>query len=317
MFNSPMNNNSLVSQDSGSSSSSSSSEGGRSSESPSLWARVRSMMKARAENNLRDTIEEYIDEPEKSDSGSAVQHERALLSNILDLRDLTVDHVMVPRADILALSVDAARSDILKFFSGVHVSRVPVYRDTLDHVVGTVHIKDILTALADEREIILTDMLTDAPVISPSMPLLDVLLEMRHHRRHMAIVVDEYGGVDGLITVGDVVEAIVGEMEDEHDRDDDPEMIDEKDGAILADARVDLEDFCERYGEIFDEEEMEECDTLGGLVFYVAGRIPARGEVITHETGLEFEIVDADPRRVHRLRIRGLADAKPLSYAAL
>jgi CBS domain containing-hemolysin-like protein len=276
---------------------------------PSIWVKLKEMVSGKADPSLRETIEDYFDEPEDSKPNSASQHERVLLSNILDLRDLTVDQVMIPRADILALNANTPQSDILRFFSEVHVSRVPVYQDTLDHVIGTVHIKDILSALADNKPIVLADMLTDVPVVSPSLKLLDMLLQMRQSQRHLAVVVDEYGGVDGLITVGDVIEAIVGEIQDEHNRDDAPGMIDEPDGAVLADARVDLEDFCERYSFVLNEDELEECDTLGGLVFYQAGRIPARGELVHHESGLIFEIVDADPRRVHRLRIRGLRDS--------
>ena len=269
------------------------------------------MLGFKHDSSLRETIEEYIEEEaEDEDEDSAAAHERILLSNILDLRDLTVDEVMVPRAEILALSVDTPQADILQFLAEVAVSRVPVYEDNLDTVIGTVHIKDILEALAAENPIRLRELVTDAPVISPSMPLLDMLLEMRQNRRHMAVVVDEYGGVDGLITVGDVIEAIVGEIEDEHDKDDDPEMIDEDGGVVLADARVDLDDFCERYNVTFSKEEMEECDTLSGLIFEIASRIPARGEILSHKSGLVFEIVDADPRRVHRVRIRGLLDSE-------
>lgn len=317
MLNTTMN-NSLPSQDSASSASPS--EGGRSSEGSSLWARISSFLRVRAGKKTSDKASGEFTGGDASGEAGSAEHTLALLSNIHDMRDLTVDHVMIPRADVLALEIDTPPEDVLKFFSSVHVSRVPVYHESLDSFLGTVHIKDVLTALAEGREIILRDMLTDAPVVSPTMPLLDMLLEMRRHRRHMAIVADEYGGMDGLVTIGDVVEAMIGEIDDEHDLDDEPEMVDEKGGAILADARVEIEDFCARYGAVFSEDVTEDCDTLGGLVFYVAGRVPARGEVITHEgSGITFEIVDADQRRIRRVRIRGVnkEEAASLSYAAV
>lgn len=261
----------------------------------------------KSDTTLRETIEEYIVEGDDAPALDQVsRHEKELLSNILQLRDLTVQEVMVPRADILALEVSSSKDDILKFFAEVQVSRVPVYNETLDDVWGTVHIKDVLVALAHGAELRLEDLVSDIPVISPSMQLLDLLLDMRQSRRHMALVVDEYGGIDGLITMGDIIESIVGEIDDEHDRDDDPEMVTAAGGAVLADARVELEDFCERYGHILTEEEMEENDTLGGLLFYLAGRVPARGEVFSHGSGAIFEVVDADPRRINRIRIRNI-----------
>ena len=136
--------------------------------------------------------------------------------------------------------------------------------------------------------------------------MLDLLLEMRVKRTHMALVVDEYGGIDGLLTIEDLVEEIVGEIQDEHDDEPEPQMVERPDGALLADARVELEEFEDRFGEIFSEDDKEDVDTLGGLVFALAGRVPVRGELIKHESGLVFEVVDGDPRRVRRLRIRNL-----------
>lgn len=258
-------------------------------------------------DTIRDTIAEYIETPEEEGQHDPTSyHERFLLSNILQLRDMTVDEVMVPRADIKALEVSTPQEDVLKFFTHVQVSRVPVYHDTLDDVWGTVHIKDILATLAENKSVVLEDLITDVPVISPSMPLLDLLLRMRQTRRHMALVVDEYGGIDGLVAIGDIIEAIVGEIDDEHDHDDDPQMVDTAGGSVLADARVDLDDFCNRYGAILSEEEREENDTLGGLAFSIAGKVPARGEILTHESGMIIEIIDADPRRINRMRIRNI-----------
>ncbi|MCC6598038.1 MAG: HlyC/CorC family transporter [Alphaproteobacteria bacterium] len=278
----------------------------------SLMKRVKSLFGhngGRNDNALREAIEEYIEESPDRDADEVSSHERLLFSNILDLRDIKVCDVMIPRADIAAIDVDTTKDDLLKFMAEKQYSRFPVYRDTLDDVLGTVHLKDIITAMAEGRKIRLKDFLTDIPIVSPSMPVLDLLLEMRKTRRHIALVVDEYGGIDGLVTIGDVMETIIGEIDDEHDREDAPQIIEEADGSILADARLDIEAFEDRYGAILSEEEREESDTLGGLVFAMAGRVPARGEVLTHTTGMIFEVLEADPRKISRLRIRDIPQA--------
>lgn len=272
-----------------------------------LFCALKSFLKPKADTSLREAIEEYIiEEPESFEANSEALQERVLFSNILSLRDISVDQVMVPRVDIVAIEVDAPREELLSIFAQKQVSRLPVYKDTLDHVLGTVHLKDIVAAIASGEEISIADHITEIPIVSPSMPVLDLLLKMRESRRHMALVVDEYGGIDGLVTIGDIVESIIGEIEDEHDTDTEPQLIEENDGSVLADARVDVEDFEQRYGELLNAQERAEIDTLGGLVFSIAGRIPARGEVITHNTGMVFEIMDADPRRVNVIRIRNI-----------
>lgn len=260
----------------------------------------------RNDNALREAIEEYIEETPDSEADEVSAHERQLLSNILHLRDVKVYDIMVPRADISAIEVDTAKDELLEIMAEKQFSRFPVYRGTLDEVLGTVHIKDIITAMAKGRKIRLKDLLTDIPIVSPSLPILDLLLEMRRTRRHIALVVDEYGGIDGLVTMGDVMETIIGEIDDEHDREEAPQIVEESDGSILADARLDIEEFEQRYGAILSEEEREESDTLGGLVFAMAGRVPARGEVLTHATGMVFEVLEADPRKISRLRIRDI-----------
>ena len=161
--------------------------------------------------------------------------------------------------------------------------------------------------MAAGQDVTIRDHLTDIPVISPSMPTLDLILEMRQSRRHMALVVDEHGGIDGLITLSDIIEEIVGEIEDEHDNgEDEPQMIRDEDGSIIADARIDVDDFETTYGALLDQDERDEIETLGGLVFAIAGRIPKRGEVLTHKSGMVFEVLEADPRRVHKVRIRDI-----------
>jgi magnesium and cobalt transporter len=204
--------------------------------------------------------------------------------------------------------------DVLRFLVKEGHSRVPVYRETLDDVIGMVHIKDLAILLFDRTDPPgqtlpapkLPDVTRKVLFVSPAARVLDILLEMRMSRIHMAAVVDEYGGVDGLITIEDVVEQIVGNIEDEHDTDEAPRMSDRADGAVFADARVEVTEFESRFGEIFSNSERESNDTLGGLVISLAGRVPGRNELIKHPSGIEFEVLDSDPRRVRRLRIRNI-----------
>ncbi|MCB1650968.1 MAG: HlyC/CorC family transporter [Alphaproteobacteria bacterium] len=270
-----------------------------------FFSRLKNVFKPdKSDASLRAAIEEYIDEQQEEDPVS--RHERDLFSNILKLRDIRVQEVMIPRADIVAIDVGISKNDLHDLLIKKQYSRIPVYKDTLDDVLGTVHLKDITAALVQNQDIVIKDLITETPIVSPAMPVLDLLLTMRQNRRHMALVVDEYGGIDGLVTIGDIIETIIGEIDDEHDSDEETQIKKTKDGALLVDARVDIEEFEDQYGRIFTEEEREESDTLGGLVFSLAGRIPARGEVLTHESGLEFEVLDADQRRINRMKIRNM-----------
>ena len=270
-----------------------------------FFARIKSIFQPpeKTEEALREAIEEYIVEPDGFNGDSVSTHERILLSNILALRDIAVVDVMIPRADIAAIDIDTSKDELFKFLSECQFSRFPIYKETLDDVIGTVHVKDIMAALAENKDINLKNILTEIPIVSPSMPILDLVLKMRSSSRHMAMVIDEYGGIDGLITLADVIEAIIGEIDDEHDTQEEPQMIKNPDGSITADARVDLVDFERQVGNILGKEEREESDTIGGLVFDLAGRVPARGEVITHPSGMLFEILEADPRRICRVKI--------------
>ena len=218
--------------------------------------------------------------------------------------------VLTITADIVAVEEKITRQELLTLLAEKQFSRIPVYRGSLDDVLGTIHIKDILACLAQNREITLADYISEVPVVSPSMPVLDLILEMRHQSRHMALVVDEYGGIDGLVTIGDIIESIVGDIADEHVNQPDPQLTRNADGTLLADARFDLETFEEMYGKIFSEEEHEESDTLGGLVCSIAGRVPARGEIILHDSEMVFEVLEADPRRVSLLRIRNIPESE-------
>ena len=276
-------------------------------ESGGLWSKIKGFFTPKTNgHNLREALEEYIEEADGEETESVSAHERTLIANILKMRDLTVVDVMIPRADIAAIDVDTSQDDLLKFLSERQFSRIPVYSGTLDKLIGTIHIKDILATLSCGETIDIRAMIREVPVVSPAMPVMDLMLEMRESKKHMALVVDEFGGIDGLVTIGDVLEAVIGEFDDEFEQDDEPQMIRKSDGTILANARLDIEEFEEECGLVLNAEDHEDIDTLGGLVFSIAGRVPARGEVIKHESGLVFEIIDADPRRVHILRIKNL-----------
>ena len=281
-----------------------------------LWQRLRGLVKSRqSEAQLRETLEEIIDEIKEVEGEEEVvapisSDERVMLSNILRLRHLTAYDVMVPRADIVAVDLDTPIEALIDVMSEAGHSRLPVYRETLDEVVGIVHIKDVLTYMKGERTFDLVDLVRRILVVAPSMRVLDLLLEMRLSRVHMALVVDEFGGIDGLVTIEDLVEEIVGEIEDEHDVAEGPKLIERADGSLLADARATIEEFEAKIGPVLSEEEREEdIDTLGGLLFSLAGRVPGRGELVEHESsGVSFEVLEADPRRVKRLRVHNVAD---------
>lgn len=266
------------------------------------------VLEQKQDTNIRETLEEIIEDndngSDENDEQSVSAEERTLISNILQLRSSEVEDVMIPRADVTAIDLNISHDALLSFMKDIQFSRFPVYRENLDDVIGTVHIKDIMSAISQNQEIKVKDLVRSVPIVSPSMPVLDLLLHMRESRKHMAMVVDEYGGIDGLVTIGDVIEFIVGDLEDEHDDlDEQPQLIESADGAILADARVSLDDFEARYGAMLSDHDHAESDTLGGLVFFIAGRVPVRGEVIKHKSGMRFEVVEADPRRIHRMKI--------------
>ncbi len=184
-------------------------------------------------------------------------------------------------------------------------SRYPVYRAQLDDVVGMVHIKDVFARIGVDAPFALHDVLRRPLFVVPSVPVLALLLQMRQARMHLALVVDEYGGIDGLITIEDLVETIVGDIADEHDEDGPPQMVEKPDGTIECDARTPVEAFEERFGAVLsDEERAADIDTVGGLVLTLAGRVPAKGELVSHGSGLEFRVLEADPRRIRRVRVR-------------
>ena len=277
---------------------------------PSLLRRLAHFLGAHDSTDLiRESLEEAIEE---SDRASALTvPERTMLANLLKFGSLSVHDVMVPRAEIVAVEESTPLDGLIAIYREAQHSRLPVYRETLDDPTGLVHIKDVLKLIEERgdggyslRGEPIARIKRDLLFVPPSMPLLDLLLKMQTTHTHLALVIDEYGGTDGLVTIEDLIEEIVGEIADEHDED---ELHTRKveGGQILADARMSLEEFARETGVTLNGEEAEEeINTLGGLVVAVVGRVPQRGELVTLPSGYEFEIVDADPRRVRRVRIR-------------
>lgn len=225
-----------------------------------------------------------------------------------NLRRLRVEDVSIPRVEITAVPADISLDDLIAVFRESGNTRLPVYDGTLDSPIGLVHLKDVALGHGfhkSECDFDLRSMLRPLLYAPPSMPIGVLLQKMQTERTHMALVIDEYGGVDGLVTIEDLIEQVIGEIEDEHDVEEDSPWSHEKSGAYLALARAPLDEFEAEIGiKLLDTDEDEEIDTLGGLVFKLTGRIPARGEIVPHPSGAEFEVVDADARRIKRLRVR-------------
>jgi CBS domain containing-hemolysin-like protein len=311
-----------------------------------LFERLRGLLGLGA-GSVRDDIEDAL-EGEDTNADFTPQ-ERAILKNVLALHDVRVADVMVPRADIIAVPGDTPFGEVLALFRTAGHSRLPVFGETLDDPRGMIHIRDFVDFLASEPEFGLVRpteaetsaanrnggvevgmgmRLSDAPILRPvlfappSMPALDLLVKMQASRTHMALVIDEYGGTDGLVSIEDVVEAIVGDIEDEHDEAERPQVAPASDGGFLVEARASLDDVSEAVGFDFASMvEAEDVDTIGGLITAIAGRVPGRGEIVAAPEGFEFEVLDADPRRIKRLKIhprpaapvsaRGEADRPP------
>ncbi|KPU84301.1 conjugal transfer protein [Marinosulfonomonas sp. PRT-SC04] len=230
------------------------------------------------------------------------------MPGMLNLRRMSLEDVAVPKAEILAVPEDIKKDDLVALFRKSGLTRIPVYKDTLDTPIGLVHLKDFALKhgfSSNGSRFNLKKLLRPLLFAPPSMPIGVLLQKMQAERIHMALVIDEYGGVDGLVTLEDLVEQVIGEIEDEHDQDVDQFWVKESPGCYLALARAPLDEFEVEIGRrLIDPNEDEEIETLGGLVFLLSGHVPARGEVVVHPDGPEFEIVEADLRRIKRLRVR-------------
>ncbi len=259
--------------------------------------------------------------PDPSDSDSD-QHAHTGVrhgSGMNHLRHMRVEDVAIPRADIVAVPSDIGLQDLVEVFQDSGLTRLPVFSRTLDTPIGLIHLKDLALNYGfngKPAKFSLKGMVRPLLFAPPSMPISVLMQKMQSQRMHMALVIDEYGGVDGLVTIEDLIEQVVGEIEDEHDEPEDQLWVREKTGCYLVQAKAPLEDLTEELGlRLSAEETDEEIDTLGGLVFVLLGRVPARGEVIPHDSGAQFEIVDADARRIKRIRVR-LSGATPTAAAA-
>lgn len=254
----------------------------------------------------RDLGEETPDDDPANRNAAADR--QVVQPGMLNLRRMRVDDVAIPRAEIVSVATDIKKDELVEVFRESGLTRLPVFKETLDTPVGLVHLKDFALKHGFNGggpRYALSKMLRPLLFAPPSMPIGVLLQKMQSERIHMALVIDEYGGVDGLVTIEDLVEQVVGEIEDEHDLAEDALWQLEKPGIYLAEARTPLDEFEAECGcSLRSGLEDEEIDTLGGLVFLLAGRVPLRREVIPHPAGIEFEVLDADPRRVKRLRVR-------------
>jgi CBS domain containing-hemolysin-like protein len=308
----------------------------------SIWKRIKNRFGRSREVGLRESLEGALETHEAQNPGESVREEaKSMMLNIIEFSGLRVDDVMVPRVDIVAIDEADTMRDLLEKFIDANHSRLPVYRETLDGITGMIHVKDFLRWMAargakrrrrkpDKTEATEKPEGTDKQLaggltipaaelaisvrqaglnrnvlfVPPSMPATDLLIRMQASHTHLAIVIDEYGGTEGLVSIEDLVEVIVGDISDEHDTDDDLEIKPVEPNVYGADGRTDISALEELLNvDLLPDEDEEEADTLAGLVFKLAGRVPTRGEIIRHQSGIEFEIVDSDPRRVKRLRI--------------
>ena len=281
-----------------------------------LWAGIRGLIFGNEpEPTLRTQIEEAIEEHEDEApaQGDLSGPERQMLRNLLDFGDSTAGDVGVPRADIIAVPEDISFADLVAAFAEAGHSRLPVYRDSLDEVIGMIHVKDVFAILArgETPPVNLATLIRQPLYVPESMGVLDLLAEMRAKRTHLAIVLDEYSGTEGLVTIEDIVEEIVGEIEDEHDEASPELLVPMHDGVWHADARAELEEVAELVDPRLGEVE-EDVDTLGGLATVLAGHVPQAGETVAHPSGWRLEITEADPRRVTRLRLHPPAEAEPV-----
>ena len=270
-----------------------------------LWRGVRTLLFGEREPTLRDQIEEAIDEADEStpEPGDLGSQEREMLRNVLHFAERTAGDIAVTRGDIVAVPQTISFDELAGAFAEAGHSRLPVYGSSLDKVIGMVHIKDVFVASRNPSQDRSLKALMRTPLFVPeSMGVLDLLARMRSGRVHLAIVVDEFGGTEGLVTIEDVVEEIVGDIEDEHDEAEGSRLVMLDDGLWEADARIELDELAQAVDPRLVSDE-DEVDTLGGLIFLLAGRIPALGDFVVHPTGWRLEAVDADPRRILRVRL--------------
>ena len=273
----------------------------------SFISKIKSFFSSSNKENIKDVLEDIIE-----DNGNSVESlddgTKKIFKNIIQLNDKCIEDVMIPRADIDSVSSSIKINQLITFINKTKHSRIPVYEDNLDKVIGMVHIRDLFEKLNKSTKVkrdikISRSMIRKILFSSPSMRILDLLLKMRSEQIHMSIVVDEFGGTNGLVTIEDLVEEIVGEIKDEHDFEeiDIIKKISKKTYEVSA--RLSVDEFEKKLGIYFESVDKEDIDTVGGLVFNLIGKIPSRGQVISHKSGLEFTILDADTRKIKRLLV--------------
>ena len=261
------------------------------------------------DTNFDKELEQFVAKRISADdlNGNSLSHENELLKNLAGLRGITASDVMVPRVNIVSVAMSDNFKDIVKQLIKTNHSRVPVRNESLDDIVGILHIKDVLANLSLKEKPNIKSLLKKPFFVSPSISLLDLLYEMRVKRRHLALVVDEYGGIDGLVTIEDLVEELVGEIEDEHESSSEIRLDKIEDGSIIVEARIVIDLFEDLINSIRKEDLNDEIETLGGFIISIAGRVPVKGEVIRYSpSGLKFEILEADPRKIILVKIIGL-----------
>ncbi len=273
---------------------------------PQPFGWLRGIFSCKHEASLKEAIEEAIEEHAENSEEELAPQERVMLHNVLTFGETRVSDIMIPRTDIVAVPEDISLEALKSHITRERHTRTPVYEDTLDHVLGFLHVKDLLSMLAGDKPYNVRAHVRTMLFVPPSMMVLDLLAKMRAVGSHMAIVVDEHGGTDGLVTMEDVVEEIVGDIQDEHDEDEinagNVTKIDDRTYEVNARIRIDqLQQFLET--DMMGEEESEEFDTLAGLISAKLGRVPSKGEIVDHNGGMRFEIMDADPRRIRKVRI--------------
>ena len=263
---------------------------------------------------LDEELEQFVAKRINDDdsNGKTLSHENELLKNLAGLRGINASDVMIPRVDIVSVAMSDDFNEIVKQLIKTNHSRVPVRNESLDDIVGILHIKDVLANLFLQEKKDIKSLLRKPIFVSPSISLLDLLYEMRVKRRHLALVVDEYGGIDGLVTIEDLVEELVGDIEDEHDLSTECRLEKMQDGSIVLEARITMDLIEDLLSSIRKEDLNEEIETLGGFIINIAGRVPVKGEVIKYSpSGLKFEILEADPRKVILVKLRGLNKLLP------
>ena len=272
-------------------------------DSVTIGSRLRSLLgKRSSQSALRETLE-LIEEGEESETTMSPE-QLAFLRNIIDLGDVNIYDIMVPRAKIVAVDRSLSFTELVAAMSRAQHSRLPVFDETLDNSLGMVHIRDVLTAMYEGKSPTVDELMREVIFVSPSSRPLALLAEMRSKRIHLAMVADEYGGIDGLVTIEDIVEQIVGDIHDEHDAEERPLIHRNADGSVLSDGAASIEDVESLTDKsLLPQEDQAEIETIGGLITSLIGRVPNSGERIEHPSGLVFEVLAASPRRIEKVKI--------------